>query len=230
VCKVQDDIGILERVFELRLVHDARYLLVLSLHLFMLHLDFSLKYLKLESALVDCSSVDELVVERLPEHPLGLLAPNLLPLALRELPCLEALLEAVEQDRDNLIRAEVELLDDILALLAAVKLHDDALVDGLALTSKTRRKLECQLLLLRQATKRLSERLKQLNCTTASLYVVVVVVAFLFDTVKAFLVKVLLMSDEARVFTRPSGVRSPLIVQDGVAEFISAAACLLSFL
>jgi hypothetical protein len=122
------------------------------------------------------------------------------------------------------------LLDDILAFLAAVKLHDDALVDGLALTSKTRRKLECQLLLLRQATKRLSERLKQLNCTTASLYVVVVIVAFFLDTVKAFLVQVLLVSDEAGVFTRPSGVGSPLIVQHGVAEFISAAACLLSFL
>ena len=141
-------------------MHDARNLLVLSLHLLVLHLDLGLEHLELNSALVAGPGVDELVVERLPEHPLCLLAPHLLPLALRKLPGLEAFLQPVEQDGNDLIRAEVELLNDFLALLAAVELHDDAPVDSLTLSAKARRELERQLLRLGQAAKRLSERLK----------------------------------------------------------------------
>ena len=124
----------------------------------------------------------------------------------------------------------MKLLDDVLALLATVKLHDDTLVNGLALSAEARRKLEGKLLLLRQATQRLSKRLEQLYGAATCLDVVVVIVALLLNAVETFLVQVLLVGDEAGIFTGPGWVGSPLVVQYGVAEFISAAASFLTLL
>ena len=54
--------------------------------------------------------------------------------------------------------------------------------------------------------------------------------ALLFNAVEAFFVDVLLVGDEAGIFACPSGVGRPLVVENGVAEFISATAGLLAFL
>jgi hypothetical protein len=82
----------------------------------------------------------------------------------------------------------VKLLYDVLTLLTTIELHDDTLVNGLALSAKAGRKLEGKLLLLRQATQGLSKRLEQLNCAAACFDVVVVVVALLLNAVETFLV------------------------------------------
>jgi hypothetical protein len=55
-------------------------------------------------------------------------------------------------------------------------------------------------------------------------------VTLLFDAVEAFFVDVLLVSDEAGIFAGPSGVGRPLVIENGVAEFVSTAAGLLAFL
>jgi len=55
-------------------------------------------------------------------------------------------------------------------------------------------------------------------------------VTLLLDLVKAFFVQVLAMRNEARIFGRPSRVRSPVIIENLVAELITATARLQSFL
>lgn len=54
--------------------------------------------------------------------------------------------------------------------------------------------------------------------------------ALFFNAMKALFKLVFTVSDKPRIFTSPGWVRSPLVVQDRIAELITAAAGLKALL
>lgn len=55
---------------------------------------------------------------------------------LSSLPFLKLLQKTVQQDRDDSIWTGIKLCDDLCTLLPTIELHDDALMDGLALPAQ----------------------------------------------------------------------------------------------
>ena len=117
-----------------------------------------------------------------------------------------------------------QLFDYVLSPITAVNLHDDALVDGLALTSKTRREHKVGAILLLHGEQLICDRFQLLDGATASLNVEVIVVALLFYPVKTFFELVLAVSNETGVFRGPCWMRSPFVVQDRLAQLVTATA------
>lgn len=199
VGSIHDDIDVVQVELELRGGNNTVTSLSLALLLLVASLDLIDQSLGLELLLVVLLGVDSLVIEGFPEHLLSLIAPDLLPLTLSSLPLLMLLLQAVQKDWDDSVWTSIQLLDDLVALLATVKLHDDALVDSLALTAKPRWELHGLSVLVRHATQLQRNRFEKLDGATTSLDVEVVVMAFLFDLVKTLFMDVFAMGDEARV-------------------------------
>lgn len=123
----------------------------------------------------------------------------------------------------------VHVINDINASFA-VNLLANTFEDRSALASKRSRHLEYLSLSWRHSEHLLSNRLQKLDALEVSLNVEVVIVSFLFDTVKAFLELVLAVGNKATVLRCPGWVRSPLIVKNGVAELITATARLKTLL
>ncbi|KAH0357063.1 hypothetical protein KCU81_g246, partial [Aureobasidium melanogenum] len=225
---VDDYARVLELEGHLRVVARVLSSQALSLCLFISGMDFAQKSLGLELTLVGLFGINSLVVQTLPEHLLCLITPDLLPLTLSLFPLLKLLLESVQQHRNDLVRLSVERLDNHVALLASVKLHDDALVDCLALSTESGRNLKSLLFTVVHAENLLCNGLKQLDRARTSLNVEVVVVAFFLDLVESFFVDVLPVSDETRVLRCPCWMRGPVVVEHFIAKLVTSTARLQS--
>jgi hypothetical protein len=120
------------------------------------------------------------------------------------------------------------VLDDFLATLTVIHFLDHTLVDGLALTTKSRRKLESCSFGLRHDGKLLHNWLNELNSTGTSFDMMIVVMTILFNTVESIFVLILAMRNEPRILRFPSGMRSPFVIEHAVAQLIATTARLLS--
>jgi hypothetical protein len=123
-----------------------------------------------------------------------------------------------------------EVVNNLGALLRPIDFLENTFVDGGTGTSKSRWHLECFSFVRRKVQHLLSDRLKKLNALGIGFDVKVVVVSLFLDAVKTLFKSILAVGDESRVFGGPGWVRSPFIVEHGVAHLIPATAWLEFFL
>lgn len=169
------------------------------------------------------------MIQALEVHVVCLCMPHLFPLSLRESPFLILLLHTSQKHGDDIERMSIHVVDDIDTALS-VDLLADALEDGSALASKSRRHMERLPFSWGHCKHLLSNGLEKLDALEVGFDVEVVVMALLFDTMETLFKLVLSVSNKAGVFTGPSRVRSPVVVQDRIAELIAAAARLKTLL
>jgi hypothetical protein len=130
-------------------------------------------------------------------------------------------------DREGVLE---HLIGYFPTLLCSVNLLQDPLVDGRALSAKPGRHLEAWSLGGRQCQHLLRNRLQKLNALLVRLDIEVVVVTFFLDPMESLFIPVLSVSNEPAILRRPGRMGGPFIIQDRVAEFITAAAGLETLL
>jgi hypothetical protein len=121
------------------------------------------------------------------------------------------------------------VLYDLLAPITIIHFLDDTLVDGFALTTKPRRKLERSPFGFRHNSKLLDYWFDELDGPGTGLDMMVIVMSILFNTVESVFKLIFAMRNKARILGFPSGVGCPFVVQHAVAQLIATTARLLSF-
>ena len=177
-----------------------------------------------DGLLVSALEVDALVVERLVKVARVDFAPHLVPLALRPLPLLVLLLEARQHDRHSDARVVVQRSNHLEAVLPAIHLFHDALVNALALAAQSRLETERRALLRIHRRDPRGDRLEQRNRAQIRLDMVVVLVPLLLAAIQRVLVHILLVRIERLALTRPGGIAHPPIVQHLPAQGVAATA------
>ena len=119
---------------------------------------------------------------------------------------------------------------DFDAPLSPIDLLEDASVDRSALTAKARGDLEGRSFRRQQCEHLLRDGLEELNALLVRLDIEIIVVALLLDAVEALLVSVFPVRNESTVLGCPGRMRGPFVVEDGLAELVTAGARLESLL
>ena len=177
-----------------------------------------------DGLLVSALEVDALVVERLVKVARVDFAPHLVPLALSTLPLLVLLLEARQHDRHSDARVVVQRGNHLEAMLPAIHLFHDALVNALALAAQSRLETERRALLRIHRRDTRGDRLQQRNRAQIRLDMVVVLVPLLLAAIERVLVHILLVRIKRLALTRPGRVAHPPIVQHLPAQGVAATA------